>query len=53
MRWKAFFYLNPSVEGSHKETFGFFSRKSQPQVPAMLNFEKRLLGMIETSNSER
>ena len=27
MRWKAFFFLNPSADGSHKETFGFFSRK--------------------------
>ena len=48
MRWKAFFYLNPDADGSHKETFGFSSRKSPPQVPAMLNFEKRLLHMIET-----
>jgi len=48
MRCKAFFYLNPSTEGSHNETFGFSSRKSPPQVPAMLNFEKRLLSMIET-----
>ena len=48
MRWKAFFFLNPSADGSHKETFGFFSRKSPPQVHALLSFEKRLLGMIET-----
>ena len=47
MRWKAFFFLNPSADGSRKETFGFSSRKSPPQVHAMLNFEKRLLGMIE------
>ena len=47
MRWKAFFLLNPNAEGSRKETFGFSSRKSPPQVHAMLNFEKRLLGMIE------
>ena len=48
MRWKAFFYLNPNADGSHKETFGFSSRRSPPQVRAMLNFEKRLLHMIET-----
>lgn len=47
MRWKAFFFLNPNAEGSRIETFGFSSRKSPPQVHAMLNFEKRLLSMIE------
>ena len=48
MRWKAFFYLNSSSDGSDKETFGFSSRKSPPQVLTMLNFEKGLLHMIET-----
>ena len=48
MRWKALFSLNPCVDGSHKETFGFSCRKSPPQVLAMINFEKRLLHMIET-----
>ena len=48
MRWKAFFYFNPNADGSRKERFGFSSRKSPPQVAAMLNFEKRLLNMIET-----
>ena len=43
MRWKALFFLNPNTEGSRKEKFGF----SSPQVHVMLNFEKRLLGMIE------
>ena len=45
--WKAFFFLNPCADGSRKETFGFSSQKSPPQVHTMLNFEKRLLGMIE------
>ena len=26
MRWKGFFYLNPSADRSQKETFGFPSR---------------------------
>ena len=46
--WKAFFYFNPSADGSHKETFGCSSCKLPPQVLAMLNFEKSLLNMIET-----
>ena len=47
MRWKAFFYLNPSADSSQKETFGFPSRNSPPQIQAMQDFEKRLLHMIE------
>ena len=48
IRWKAFFYFKPSADGSRKETFGFSSRKSPPHVLAMLNFETKLLNMIET-----
>ena len=47
MRWKAHFYLNPTTDGKRKETFGFKSRNTPPQVPAMLNFENSLLKMIE------
>ena len=47
MRWKLFFFLNPSAVDSHKGTFGFSSCKSPLQVNALLNFEKRLLSMIE------
>ena len=47
MRWKADLYLNPDANGKQKETFGFNSRNTPPQVSAMLNFEKRLLNMIE------
>ena len=47
MRWKAYFYLNPEANGKQKETFGFNSKNTPPQIPAMLNFEKRLLNVIE------
>ena len=47
MRWKAHFYLNPDANGKQRETFGFNSKNTPPQVSAMLNFEKRLLSMIE------
>ncbi|KAL9977640.1 hypothetical protein ACROYT_G015069 [Oculina patagonica] len=47
MRWKAYFYLNPESNGKQRETFGFNSRNTPPQIPAMINFEKRLLNMIE------
>ena len=47
MRWKAHFYLNPDANGKQKETFGFNSRNTPPRLLAMLNFEKKLLRMIE------
>ena len=47
MRWKAYFFLNPEANGNQRETFGFSSKNTPPQIPAMLNFEKRLLSMIE------
>ena len=47
MKWKAYFFLNPDAKGNQKETFGFNSRNTPPQIPAMTNFEKRLLSMIE------
>lgn len=47
MRWKAYFYLNPDVSDKHKQTFGFTSRNTPPPIPAMLNFEKRLVTMIQ------
>ena len=46
MRWKAFFFLNSKVDGNKKETFGFNSRATPPQITEILNFEKRLLQMI-------
>ena len=49
MRWKAYFFLNPEANGNQKETFGFSSKNTPPQIPAMLNFEKRLLSMIENN----
>jgi len=48
-RWKAFFFLDPNADSSCKETFGFSSRKSPPQVYVMPNFEKRLLGMMDNT----
>ena len=47
MRWKAYFFLNPEAKDHQKETFGFSSKNTPPQIPAMLTFEKRLLSMIE------
>ena len=48
MRWKAFFFLNPTADGRHKETFGFSSKKTAPQIPALASFEIKLLKMIDS-----
>ena len=47
MRWRAYFYLKstPNVMTKH-ETNGFNSTKSPPPIPQMLNFENRLINMI-------
>ena len=47
MRWKAYFFLNPGTQATQKNTYGFNSRKTPPQVTEMMNFENRLLRMIE------
>ena len=47
MRRKAYLYLNPDASDKQKQTFGFTSRKTTLPTPVMLNFEKRLLIMIQ------
>lgn len=47
MRWKAHFFLNPDANREQRETFGFNSKNTPPQIPAMSNFEKKLLNLIE------
>ena len=47
MRWRAFFYLNPNINNKNHETYGFNSKRTPPQIPQMLNFENRLINMIE------
>lgn len=46
MRWKAFFFLNPDASRKDKETYGFHSSKTAPQVPELQLFESKLLEMI-------
>ena len=46
MRWKAFFHLNPHITSESKETFGFNSRKSPPQIHELKKFEREMANMI-------
>ena len=47
MRWKAHFYLNPKTENMNKETYGFNSKQTPPQIPELVSFEDRMLKMIQ------
>ena len=47
MRWKAFFFLNPSAKFEIQETYRFNSTKSQPPVPEMSVFERKMEEMIK------
>ena len=47
MRWKAYLFLNPDAKRIDKQTYGFNSKNTPPQIPAMMSFEKKLLKMIE------
>ncbi|GFS22017.1 hypothetical protein ElyMa_006939800 [Elysia marginata] len=47
LRWKAFF-LNPDKKPANKETYGFKSTNSPPQVPELKQFENDLISI--TSN---
>ena len=47
MRWKAYFFLNPSEKPYSKETFNFNSTSAPPPVKEMKHFEDKLADMIE------
>ena len=47
LRWRTFFFLNPDLENSTKETYGFNSTKSPPFIPELKEFEHGLALLIE------
>lgn len=47
LRWRAFFFLNPTASGiQQKETFGFKTSKTAPQIKELTQFENDLLRLI-------
>ena len=46
-RRRTFFFLNPDLENSTKETYGFNSTKSPPFIPERKEFEDGLALLIE------
>ena len=48
MRWKAFFFLNPSMSTSSKDTYGFKSTKNPPPIGELKEFEDDMLKMVQS-----
>ena len=49
MRWKAYFFLNPSTISNTKDTYGFKSAKNPPPVEELKEFENDMLKMIQST----
>ena len=49
MRWKAYFFLNPDVSTSSKDTYGFKSTKNPPPVDELKEFENDMLKMVQST----
>ena len=49
MRWKAYFFLNPSTISNTKDTYGFNSAKNPPPVEELKEFENSMLKMVQST----
>ena len=47
IRWRTFFFLNPDMSAENKETYGFRSTKSPPQIPELKEFEDGMLNIVQ------
>ena len=47
IRWRALFFLNPKITQENKETFGFKSTKSAPNIPELKEFEDGIFQIIQ------
>ncbi len=47
IRWRTFFFLNPDIRTEDKETFGFNSTKSPPQILELKEFEDGMLDLVQ------
>ena len=49
MRWTAYFFLNPDVSTSSKDTYGLKSTKNPPPVDELKEFEDDMLKMVQST----
>ena len=47
MRWRAFFFLNPSTSERGKDNYGFNSKRTPPLVPDVNEFETKITELIQ------
>jgi hypothetical protein len=47
IRWRTYFYLNPDKAGNRKETFGFKSSASPPNIPELKSLEDGMLNIVK------
>ena len=52
LRWKTFFFLNPNIPPTAKETYGFKSTKLPPFIAELKEFEDGLMKMIQSIEFE-
>ena len=46
IRWRTYFFLNPPTNSKQKDTYGFNSTKTAPNITEINTFEDQLLEMI-------
>ena len=52
IRWRTHFFLNPNKNKNKKETYGFPSTKSPPNIPELKLFEDGILDLIQNSRKQ-
>ena len=52
-KWRAFFFLNPTQTTAKKETFGFKSTNSLPNVPELKELEEKMLELIQSVENKQ
>lgn len=53
MRWRAFFYLNPTIKSTAQDTYGFKSRLVPPPINELKEFENRLINLVKNIKFNR
>ena len=48
IRWRTFFFLNPTTTTNKRETYGFNSTKSLPNIPELKHLEEGLIKLAQS-----
>ena len=47
MRWRAYHFLKPCTRNNDRQTYGFKSKKTPPQIPELNEFETQMTNMVQ------